>query len=99
MLSLLNHGAFSTSTNPEWDRNPYNPYNSVNGGPRDDPACFADHPDAVKYWNQRMRYIVARWEYSPNIMSWEFWNEVNWTPLASEPILGPWIQRSAAVLR
>jgi hypothetical protein len=96
MLSLLNHGAFSTTTNPEWDRNPYN---AANGGPCDEPACFADHPDAVKYWNQRMRYIVARWGYSPNIMSWEFWNEVNWTPLASEPILGPWIQRSAAVLR
>ena len=32
-------------------------------------------------------------------MSWEFWNEVNWTPLAGEAVLGPWIQRSAAVIR
>ncbi len=96
MLSLLNHGQFSTSTNPQWDENPYN---SANGGPCDEPACFADNPDAVRLWNQRLRYIVARWGYSPNIMSWEFWNEVNWTPLAGEAVLGPWIQRSAAVIR
>ena len=23
-----------------------------------------------------MRYVVARWSYSPAILSWEFWNEV-----------------------
>ena len=24
-----------------------------------------------------LRYIVARWGYSPNIMGWELWNEFN----------------------
>ncbi|MBK8023930.1 MAG: discoidin domain-containing protein [Chloroflexi bacterium] len=96
MLTLLNHGQFNTATNPEWDQNPYN---AANGGPCDVPQCFADHPEAIRYWEQRLRYIVARWGYSPNIMAWEWWNEVNWTPLASESVLAPWIERNSALIR
>jgi hypothetical protein len=45
-----------------------------------------------------MRYIAARWGYSTNLLCWEWWNEVNWTPLATEEILALWIARSAAFL-
>lgn len=95
MLSLINHGQFNTATNPEWDQNPYN---SANGGPCDVPECFATNPDAVRFWQQRLRYIVARWGYSTQIMSWEWWNEVNWTPLSPEGVLGPWIGENVALL-
>lgn len=95
MLSLLNHGAFNTTTNPEWDQNPYN---AANGGPCAEPTCFATDPQAIKFWNQRLRYIAARWGYSPNIMAWEWWNEVNWTGLVNPDILVPWMERSAAYL-
>ncbi len=37
MLTLLNHGAFSDSVNPEWDSNPYN---AANGGPLKTPREF-----------------------------------------------------------
>ncbi|GIK65821.1 MAG: hypothetical protein BroJett018_36150 [Chloroflexota bacterium] len=95
MLTLLNHGQFNTTVNPEWD---LNPYNVENGGPCEAPECFATNPEAIRFWEQRLRYIVARWGYSPNIMAWEWWNEINWTPLSSEEILAPWIKRNTALL-
>ena len=51
-LVLLNHGAFSESTNPEWFGNPFN---KLNGGPLDSPSEFATNPIAIKYWQQRLR--------------------------------------------
>lgn len=96
MLSLINHGQFNTATNPEWNQNPYN---SMNGGPCAAPECFATNEDAIRFWERRLRYIVARWGYSPNIMAWEWWNEVNWTPLAGENLLGPWIERNSSLIR
>ncbi|MFN8371911.1 MAG: DUF5060 domain-containing protein [Anaerolineae bacterium] len=95
MLSLLNHGQFSTTTNAQWNENPYN---DDNGGPCPVPECFASDPTAIHYWEQRLHYIVARWGYSPNIMAWEWWNEVNWTPIASEQNLAPWMERNVALM-
>ncbi len=95
MLTLLNHGAFNTTTDPEWNANPYN---AANGGSLENPADFATNPEALRLWNQRLRYIAARWGYSPNIMAWEWWNEINWTALVNPDLLVPWIQRSAAYL-
>lgn len=96
MLSLINHGQFNTTVNPQWNENPYN---SANGGPCSTPECFATDPEAIRFWEQRVRYIVARWGYSPNIMTWEWWNEINWTPLSNPAILGPWIARNSALIR
>ncbi|MCU0480619.1 MAG: DUF5060 domain-containing protein [Anaerolineae bacterium] len=95
MLALLNHGAFSETVNAEWDNNPYN---RANGGMLDSPVEFGTHPDARRLWLQRLRYIVARWGYSTSIMSWEWWNEVNWTPLADETILSAWMADGNAYL-
>ncbi|MEO8397070.1 MAG: DUF5060 domain-containing protein, partial [Chloroflexota bacterium] len=96
MLSLLNHGQFSTTTNPEWDQNPFN---VVNSGPCADPQCFATDPTAIKFWQQKLRYIAARWGYSTQIMSFEWWNEINWTPLQTSSILAPWLKQSGDLLR
>ena len=75
-LVLINHGAFSESTNPEWFANPYN---KLNGGPLESPSEFATNQIAIKFWQQRLRYIAARWAAYPNLFAWEWWNEVNFT--------------------
>ena len=93
-LVLLNHGAFSESTNPEWFANPYN---ILNGGPLNSPAEFATNPVAIKYWQQRLRYIAARWAAYPNLFAWEWWNEVNFTPIPQDD-LSKWMIASRAHL-
>jgi hypothetical protein len=95
MLSLINHGQYSETVNTEWASNPYN---AANGGPLNTPIEFGTNEEAIRLWHQKLRYIAARWGYSTNLMTWEWWNEVNWTPLADPDILAPWISQSAAYL-
>lgn len=93
-LVFLNHGAFSETTNPEW---PDNPYNIENGGPLTSPAEFATNETAIKYWQQRLRYIVARWGAQTSLGVWEWWNEVDFTPIAADD-LQTWIAQSDSYL-
>lgn len=93
-LVLLNHGAFSESTNPEWFANPYN---KLNGGPINSPSEFATNQIALNYWHQRLRYIASRWAAYPNLFAWEWWNEVNFTPIPQED-LSHWMKDSKAQL-
>ena len=73
MLDTMNHGQFSTNVDAEWE---HNPYNRENGGflaqARD---FFTDERARQKYRN-RMRYTIARWGYSPHIMSWSLSTEI-----------------------
>ena len=57
-----------------WD---VNLYNSANGGPCDTQSEIFTNPTAWQYQERIFRYIVARWGYSPNILSWEFFNEID----------------------
>ena len=75
-LVLNNHGQFSTRTNPEWENNPYN---AANGGPCVAPRDFYTDPQARALFKRRLRYIVARWGYSPQLLAWELFNEVDLT--------------------
>lgn len=93
-LVLLNHGAFSTSTNPEWYSNPY--YSS-NGGPIANPAEFATNTQAWIFWERRLRYIVSRYAAYPSLFTWEWWNEVNFTPISATD-LTTWIAKSSKIL-
>ncbi|MCD6351125.1 MAG: DUF5060 domain-containing protein, partial [Armatimonadetes bacterium] len=54
-----------------------NPYDRRNGGPCKTVRDFFEKPEARALFKQRLRYIVARWSYSPALMAWELWNEVN----------------------
>ncbi|MGB9797066.1 MAG: DUF5060 domain-containing protein [bacterium] len=78
MLCLGYHGEVSDQQlyfgEQRWH---YNPYNKANGGPCDKPADFWTNEVARKFYKQRLEYIIARWGYSTNILSFEFWNEVN----------------------
>jgi hypothetical protein len=95
MLTLLNHGAFSTNVNPEWNDNPYN---TANGGPLKDPREVARNRQAKELFKRRMHYIAARWAYTPSLFAWEWWNEVNWTPI-DDSALKPWIAEMTAYLQ
>lgn len=53
------------------------PYNVRNGGPARTPTEFFTLPAARERYKNKLRYVVARWGYSPNIAAWEFFNEVD----------------------
>lgn len=74
MLCIQNHGPFSLEHNSEWVDNPYN---VDNGGPLLNPREFFTDRRATELFKHRLRYIVGRWGYSPNILAWELWNEVD----------------------
>lgn len=76
MLCINHHGMVSTSVNPEWSTSPYN---NANGGPCANTWEYFTNSTAKSLHKNRLRYIVARWGYSKNIMSWELFNEVEWT--------------------
>jgi Cellulase (glycosyl hydrolase family 5)/Domain of unknown function (DUF5060) len=95
ILVLINHGAFNIQVNPEWDKNPYN---AELGGPCKNPEDFATDPQARALFKQRLRYMAARWSYSPNLLAWEWWNEVNLTPLSDPNLLRPWLLEMTAYL-
>ena len=93
-LVFINHGAFSTTTNPEWYSNPYS---AANGGPLANAGEFATSEAAWKFWERRVRYIVARYAAYPSLFTWEWWNEVNFTPITSTDLTA-WTKRSNAIL-
>jgi Domain of unknown function (DUF5060)/Secretion system C-terminal sorting domain len=76
MLCINHHGMVSSTVNPNW---PESPYNAVNGGPCVNTWDFFSNTTAKNLHKNRLRYIVARWGYSQTVMSWELFNEVDWT--------------------
>ena len=75
-MTLQHHGQYSTTVNPNWNENPYN---TANGGFLSSAAQFFTNATATAYTKRKYRYIVARWGYSPAIMGWELFNEVQFT--------------------
>jgi len=56
---------------------PRNPYNAANGGPCVKPLDYLTSPRARELVKRRVRYSVARWGWSTNLVAWELWNEVD----------------------
>lgn len=75
-LVLQHHGQYSTGADPNWQ---LNPWNKANGGWLDKPERFFTDPKAIALTKSKFRYIIARWGYSPAIMAWELFNEVEFT--------------------
>ena len=96
-LVLNNHGQVSTRVNPEWDNNPYN---AANGGPCEQTWDFFTDGKARNLFKRRLRYIVARWGYSPHILAWELFNEVDLTDSYQEHAddIAQWHREMAAEL-
>lgn len=53
------------------------PYWKQLGGPCETEREFFTDPEARRMFRNRLRYCVARWGYSPSLMAWELWNEIN----------------------
>ncbi len=81
---------------PAWE---YNVYNKANGGMLEKPEDFFTNPEAKRYFKQRLRYIVARWGYSPALFAWEFWNEVDIIQKYDSPAVAAWHQEMGRYLR
>lgn len=84
----------------------HGPYWRANGGMCDEPRDLFTRPAAREHYRRRLRYIVARWGHSPQMMSWEFWNEMDYAPSAKgrvrsrkEPYMLAWTAEMAAELR
>lgn len=95
ILVLLNCADYNNWQTNGWNTNPYN---AVLGGPLTTPQEFATNLQAIKYFERRLTYIVNRWGYSPNLLAWEWWNEVDLTGIPDRDLV-PWIQEVSAHLR
>lgn len=96
MLCIQNHGPFSYDTNPEWKDNPYN---AANGGPIAEASGIFTDPVAKELFKRRLRYIVARWGYSPNVLCWELWNEVNAADRPADSVVAAWHAEMSRTLK
>lgn len=96
---LFNHGSFSSRTDPNWPRHPWN---SANGGFLNRADDFFTHPEAKRRTKNWLRYVVARWGHEPTIMAWELFNEVEWVDAianGSPETVGRWHDEMARYLR
>jgi len=75
------------------------PYSAAHGGPCQTPEDFFTNPQALEFFKRRLRYLVARWSYSPAVLSWEFWNEVNIIERYISETSVPWHRDMARYLR
>jgi hypothetical protein len=67
---------YSSNTDSNWDENPYN---VKNGGFLKSPEAFFSDPQARTLTKRKLYYILSRWGYSPNVMAFELFNEVEGT--------------------
>lgn len=58
---------------------------------------FFLNPLCREMYRDKIRYFVARWGYSPNIFSWEFWNEIG--TVEHRERMGPWLREMTAYTR
>lgn len=79
MLCLDYHGMFQTVPDQFGGNNAWaqNPYNAANGGPCATPDEFFTGAAARAIYKKRLEYLVARWGASPNLLCWEFFNEID----------------------
>ena len=74
MITFDPHGHWNMSVDSDWKRSPYNVHN---GGIIQRPEELFSDPEATRLYEQRVRYIMARWGYSPAVFSWEIFNEID----------------------
>src|SRR5882762_8144084 len=89
-MTLQHHGQYSATVDPNWNQNPYN---TALGGFLSDPKLFFTDATAKALTKRKLRYAVARWGYSPSVMAWELFNEVQFTDAAQGgqwSLVGAW---------
>jgi hypothetical protein len=82
-----------------WDGHPWN---KKNGGFLNSADEFFTNPRAIALTKNKLRYIIARWGYSPSILAWELFNEVENTDSAyhkHQDEIAAWHDAMAAFIR
>ncbi|HZK07407.1 MAG TPA: PKD domain-containing protein [Bacteroidales bacterium] len=77
-FNVMIHDELRTDVNFGWNQNPYN---DVLGGPCHEPQNFLVNPTAISLYKRKLRYINARWGYSPQLAMWEHISEADATGL------------------
>ena len=97
-LVLNYHGMFiqGAERGEQWQNNPYN---KTLNGPCKKPEDFFNNEEAKKLFKRRLRYLVARWGYSPNILGWEFFNNVDLIKNVNENDIVKWHKEMAHYLK
>ena len=81
LIAMDHHGMFMSNdpawggSNNFWTRS--SPYAVENGGPCANPNEFFTRDDARKIYQKRLRYLIGRYGYSPRLLSWQFFNEID----------------------
>ena len=78
-----------------------NPYNAARGGPCEGVMDIFRSEEAGSLYRKRLRYIIARWGYHPNVLCWEFVNEIEGWAGAEEnkELLADWHAEMARFIR
>lgn len=82
-----------------------NPYNAKNGGPLHSPQEYFSNEEAKQYLKNRIRYYIARWGYSTNVLAWQFWGEydnvlgLNLAPSSAQEIILNWHQEMSEYIK
>ncbi len=109
LLCLDFHGMFEVTPDVFGGNNfwPANPYNVTNGGPCLNQNAFFTNNTARTIYEKRLRYLVARFGYSPNLLAWQLLNEIdneygylNPTDVAAwHGVMGAWLHANDPVGR
>jgi hypothetical protein len=75
------------------------PWQKANGGPIENPEDIFLKPEAKQLFKNRIKYIVDRWGSSPNIFTWELFNELDWWGGAFHKEKAAWVEEMGSFLR
>ena len=75
LLFAMNHGQLSSVTDAEWDASPYR---KANGGFVDTASEYFENTDCERTNRNRLRYMLARWGYSPALFAIALSSETDW---------------------
>ena len=67
-----------------------NPYNKQNEGPCQTKEDFFSEAKAITYQEKKLKYIINRYGYSPNLLSIDLFNEPEWDGGIPEAWWIPW---------
>ncbi|MBT7841078.1 MAG: cellulase family glycosylhydrolase [Lentisphaerae bacterium] len=75
------------------------PYHPARGGTVAKPQDYFSRDDVLTAYRDRLRYLVARYGYSPSVLAWEFWNEVDIVDDYNSRLVTRWHRDMARFLR
>jgi hypothetical protein len=78
-----------------WEKSPEN---SANGGLLRTPKEYWTNGEAERAFKNKLRYLVARYGAFANVLSWEFWNEVDLVRGYDAGVVQAWHQKMSAYL-